>query len=56
METAKRAIGFIGLGRMGFPMAGRLYRAGHELTVFDISKASVERFVSEYPGVTAAGR
>ena len=31
-------IGFIGLGKMGFPMARRLIEAGHKLTVFDTSK------------------
>jgi 3-hydroxyisobutyrate dehydrogenase-like beta-hydroxyacid dehydrogenase len=28
-------LGFIGLGRMGLPMAGRLIEAGHSVTVFD---------------------
>src|SRR6201997_1872354 len=28
-------IGFIGLGKMGFPMARRLVEAGHQLVVFD---------------------
>jgi len=28
-------IGFIGLGKMGFPMACRLIEAGHQLVVFD---------------------
>jgi 3-hydroxyisobutyrate dehydrogenase len=31
-------IGFIGLGRMGLPMAGHLIRGGHELVVHDIRK------------------
>lgn len=30
-------IGFIGLGNMGAPMAANLIKAGHELTVFDVS-------------------
>lgn len=34
-------LGFIGLGRMGGPMAGRLLDAGHELTVFDTNDAAV---------------
>ena len=34
-------IGFIGLGRMGGRMAGRLLDAGHTLTVFDVSDAAV---------------
>ena len=34
-------IGFIGLGRMGGLMAGRLIDAGHTLTVFDVADAAV---------------
>lgn len=33
-------IGFVGLGRMGGPMAGRLMEAGHELVVFDTRSAA----------------
>jgi 3-hydroxyisobutyrate dehydrogenase-like beta-hydroxyacid dehydrogenase len=39
-------IGFIGLGKMGFPMARRLIEAGHKLTVFDTQQAAVERLVA----------
>ncbi len=35
-------LGFIGLGRMGLPMARRLLAAGHELVVFDVNEAAVE--------------
>lgn len=34
-------IGFIGLGNMGAPMARNLLKAGHRLTVFDLSQAAV---------------
>ena len=54
MKTIKKSLGFIGLGMMGYPMAGRLHQAGHELTVFDIAQAQVAKFLGEYPGVTAA--
>ncbi|BCB89429.1 NAD(P)-dependent oxidoreductase [Phytohabitans suffuscus] len=37
-------IGFVGLGNMGGPMAGRLVAAGHELCVFDVVPALRERF------------
>lgn len=40
-------IGFIGLGRMGTPMAGRLAAAGYHLHVFDQDPAAVERFAAE---------
>src|SRR5215510_511104 len=39
-------IGFIGLGKMGFPMARRLIEAGHRLTVFDTQKAAVDRLAA----------
>ncbi len=39
-------IGFIGLGNMGGPMAVNLLKAGHEVKVFDMSGAAVERAVS----------
>jgi 3-hydroxyisobutyrate dehydrogenase-like beta-hydroxyacid dehydrogenase len=41
-------IGFIGLGRMGGHMSGRLIDAGHTLTVFDVNDAAVQ-------GLTARG-
>ena len=40
-------IGFIGLGNMGTPMALNLLRAGHELSVFDLSAERVGRLVAE---------
>ena len=39
-------IGFIGLGRMGFPMARRLVEAGHQLVVFDTRKEAVDKLVA----------
>jgi 3-hydroxyisobutyrate dehydrogenase-like beta-hydroxyacid dehydrogenase len=39
-------IGFIGLGKMGFPMARRLIEAQHQLIVFDQRKEAVDRLVA----------
>jgi 3-hydroxyisobutyrate dehydrogenase len=39
------AIGFIGLGNMGGPMAANLLQAGHEVTGFDLSAESLDRLV-----------
>src|ERR1700749_4559427 len=39
-------IGFIGLGKMGFPMARRLIEAKHQLVVFDTRKEVVDRLVA----------
>jgi 3-hydroxyisobutyrate dehydrogenase-like beta-hydroxyacid dehydrogenase len=39
-------IGFIGLGKMGFPMARRLIEAGHQLTVFDTRKEAADKLIA----------
>jgi 3-hydroxyisobutyrate dehydrogenase-like beta-hydroxyacid dehydrogenase len=39
-------LGFIGLGKMGAPMAGRLLDAGYALTVFDAREAALAPFVA----------
>ena len=39
-------IGFIGLGKMGFPMARRLIEAGHALVVFDQRQEAVDRLAA----------
>ena len=39
-------IGFIGLGKMGFPMARRLVEARHQLVVFDTRKEVVDKLVA----------
>lgn len=46
-------LGFIGVGRMGGPMAGRLLDRGHRLTVFDISETAMAPLVAR--GATRAG-
>lgn len=45
-------IAFIGLGNMGSPMAQNLLRAGHELTVFDLSATALRTLVDA--GATGA--
>ena len=39
-------IGFIGLGKMGFPMARRLIEAKHQLVVFDQRKEAIDKLVA----------
>jgi 3-hydroxyisobutyrate dehydrogenase len=46
-------VAFIGLGVMGYPMAGHLKKAGHDLTVFNRTAARAERWVEEFGGVSA---
>jgi 3-hydroxyisobutyrate dehydrogenase len=43
-------VAFIGLGVMGFPMAGHLKRAGHEVGVFNRSPEKARRWVETYGG------
>ncbi len=45
---------FIGLGVMGFPMAGHLAAAGHELSVFNRSSAKAQSWVSKHGGRAGA--
>lgn len=43
-------IGFIGLGVMGYPMAGHLKRAGHEVSVYNRTVSKADAWVAEYGG------
>ena len=42
-------IAFIGLGMMGYPLAGRLAGAGFPLAIFDLNSAALESFAGEFP-------
>src|ERR1700742_1768852 len=44
---------FIGLGVMGYPMAGHLARAGHDVTVYNRTAAKATQWVKEYGGTAA---
>ena len=46
-------IAFAGLGVMGFPMAGYLKQAGHDVTVFNRTGSKAESWRVEYGGKTA---
>jgi 3-hydroxyisobutyrate dehydrogenase-like beta-hydroxyacid dehydrogenase len=46
-------VAFIGLGVMGFPMAGHLARAGHTVTVYNRSPAKAQAWVEEFGGAHA---
>ncbi|MDH4125959.1 MAG: NAD(P)-dependent oxidoreductase [Gammaproteobacteria bacterium] len=47
-------VAFIGLGVMGYPMAGYLAKAGHEVVVFNRTRSRADAWVSEYGGKAAA--
>ena len=46
-------VAFIGLGVMGYPMAGYISKAGHNVTVFNRTKSKAEKWVEEYKGKMA---
>ena len=46
-------VAFLGLGVMGFPMAGWLQRKGHSVTVFNRTAAKARRWCEQYGGVSA---
>jgi 3-hydroxyisobutyrate dehydrogenase-like beta-hydroxyacid dehydrogenase len=52
--TAARRVAFLGLGVMGYPMAGHLARAGHRVTVFNRTATKAEAWVQEYGGTAGA--
>ena len=47
-------VAFLGLGVMGFPMAGHLAKAGHGVTVYNRSPAKAEAWVAKHGGSRAA--
>ena len=46
-------VAFIGLGVMGYPMAGHLKNGGHDVTVYNRTTAKAEKWVAEYGGASA---
>ena len=46
-------VAFLGLGVMGYPMAGHLARAGHQVTVYNRTAAKAAAWVAEYGGTSA---
>lgn len=50
-SAAPKKVAFLGLGVMGFPMAGHLARAGHGVTVYNRSPAKAQAWVAEFGGV-----
>ena len=43
-----QSVAFLGLGVMGYPMAGHLVQAGHRVTVYNRSPAKAQAFVAEF--------
>jgi 3-hydroxyisobutyrate dehydrogenase-like beta-hydroxyacid dehydrogenase len=49
-----KTVAFLGLGVMGYPMAGHLARAGHRVTVYNRTAAKAGAWVKEHGGRAAA--
>ena len=47
-------VAFLGLGVMGYPMAGHLAKAGHEVRVYNRTASKAEAWASEHGGTHAA--
>ena len=46
-------VAFIGLGVMGYPMAGYISKGGHNVTVFNRTKSKAEKWIGEHKGKLA---
>ena len=46
-------VAFIGLGVMGYPMAGYISKAGHNVTVYNRTTAKADKWLTEYKGSKA---
>lgn len=49
----KQNLAFIGLGVMGYPMAGHLAKAGHHVTVYNRTTVKAQQWLEEYSGKLA---
>ncbi len=47
-------VSFLGLGVMGYPMAGHLSKVGYEVTVYNRTKPRAEQWLKEFKGSKAA--
>jgi len=54
VKTMSSKTAFIGLGVMGYPMAGHLKKAGHEVTVYNRTASKAEQWVQEFGGMKAS--
>jgi 3-hydroxyisobutyrate dehydrogenase len=53
-QASPRKVAFLGLGVMGFPMAGHLALAGHDVTVYNRSAAKAQAWTGEFKGRAAS--
>ncbi len=53
MATDKYRVGFIGLGVMGYHIAGHLAKAGHDVVVYNRTASKADRWLAEFGGAHA---
>src|SRR5699024_1873825 len=53
-EGLMAKVAFLGLGVMGFPMAGHLVAQGHDVTVYNRTASKAQAWAKKYSGKTAA--
>ena len=53
-SSCRRKLAFLGLGVMGYPMAGHLSQAGHQVTVYNRSPAKAQAWCDEFKGELAS--
>ena len=56
MSVQTKRCAFIGLGNMGYPMAGHLVKAGHEVRVYNRTDTTAQRWVDEFTGKGSASK
>ena len=54
-SSASRKVSFLGLGVMGYPMAGHMARAGHQVTVYNRDAAKSAAWCSEFADARGSG-
>jgi 3-hydroxyisobutyrate dehydrogenase len=54
MASTSPVVAFIGLGTMGFPMAGHLSQQGYQVVVYNRTQAVADRWLQQYAGSSAA--
>ncbi len=51
---SKQKVSFLGLGAMGYPMAGYLAKNGYDVTVYNRTTAKAEKWADEYSANNSA--
>src|ERR1700684_4347046 len=55
-KMTKHSLGWIGMGRMGYPMAERLLKAGHSVAIWNRTRAKAEPLAKQVGQIVARAR